>query len=144
MFEKENDPTVLRAPSAGKLIQYTVEDGGHVEAGSSYADMEVSTESALRLGLQPGLPFTPLPKGEPFRIAPAPLHPGPAGLTSPLGHHLPIPQRAPIICSIQRENLESVYLRGSEEGRIDNNHGRDLKSCKATFNTVLATWQVLL
>ncbi|XP_047552324.1 acetyl-CoA carboxylase 2 isoform X1 [Lutra lutra] len=41
VFEKENDPTVLRAPSAGKLIQYTVEDGGHVEAGSSYADMEV-------------------------------------------------------------------------------------------------------
>uniref|UniRef100_A0A452TGM5 Acetyl-CoA carboxylase 1 n=1 Tax=Ursus maritimus TaxID=29073 RepID=A0A452TGM5_URSMA len=41
VFEKENDPTVLRAPSAGKLLQYTVEDGGHVEAGSSYADMEV-------------------------------------------------------------------------------------------------------
>ncbi|XP_030893573.1 acetyl-CoA carboxylase 2 [Leptonychotes weddellii] len=41
VFEKENDPTVLRAPSAGKLMQYMVEDGGHVEAGSSYADMEV-------------------------------------------------------------------------------------------------------
>ncbi|GAB5579140.1 acetyl-CoA carboxylase 2 isoform X1 [Prionailurus iriomotensis] len=41
VFEKENDPTVLRSPSAGKLIQYTVEDGGHVEAGSSYAEMEV-------------------------------------------------------------------------------------------------------
>ncbi|XP_073737078.1 acetyl-CoA carboxylase 2 isoform X2 [Callorhinus ursinus] len=41
VFEKENDPTVLRAPSAGKLMQYTVEDGGHVEAGGSYANMEV-------------------------------------------------------------------------------------------------------
>ncbi|XP_006870497.1 PREDICTED: acetyl-CoA carboxylase 2 [Chrysochloris asiatica] len=41
VFEKENDPTVLRSPSAGKLIQYTVEDGDHVEAGSSYAEMEV-------------------------------------------------------------------------------------------------------
>uniref|UniRef100_A0A8C0X5I2 acetyl-CoA carboxylase n=1 Tax=Castor canadensis TaxID=51338 RepID=A0A8C0X5I2_CASCN len=41
VFEKENDPTVLRSPSAGKLMQYTVEDGGHVEAGSSYAEMEV-------------------------------------------------------------------------------------------------------
>ncbi|XP_069353651.1 acetyl-CoA carboxylase 2 [Eulemur rufifrons] len=41
VFEKENDPTVLRSPSAGKLLQYTVEDGGHVEAGSSYAEMEV-------------------------------------------------------------------------------------------------------
>uniref|UniRef100_A0A2K6UBF6 acetyl-CoA carboxylase n=1 Tax=Saimiri boliviensis boliviensis TaxID=39432 RepID=A0A2K6UBF6_SAIBB len=41
VFEKENDPTVLRSPSAGKLTQYTVEDGGHVEAGNSYAEMEV-------------------------------------------------------------------------------------------------------
>ncbi|XP_019657379.1 acetyl-CoA carboxylase 2 isoform X2 [Ailuropoda melanoleuca] len=41
VFEKENDPTVLRAPSAGKLLQYTVADEGHVEAGSSYAEMEV-------------------------------------------------------------------------------------------------------
>ncbi|XP_041504337.1 acetyl-CoA carboxylase 2 isoform X3 [Microtus oregoni] len=41
VFEKENDPTVLRCPSAGKLTQYTVEDGDHVEAGSSYAEMEV-------------------------------------------------------------------------------------------------------
>jgi acetyl-CoA carboxylase/biotin carboxylase 2 len=50
VFEKENDPTVLRSPSAGKLMQYTVEDGDHVEAGSSYAEMEVSsTEPALEL-----------------------------------------------------------------------------------------------
>lgn len=59
VFEKENDPTVLRSPSAGKLTQYTVEDGGHVEAGSSYAEMEVSgdgTEQAPGLGLRPGLP----------------------------------------------------------------------------------------
>ncbi|XP_028335696.1 acetyl-CoA carboxylase 2 isoform X2 [Physeter macrocephalus] len=41
VFEKENDPTVLRAPSAGKLIQYLVEDGGHIEAGGSYAEIEV-------------------------------------------------------------------------------------------------------
>lgn len=44
VFEKENDPTVLRSPSAGKLMQYTIEDGGHVEAGSSYAEMEVTLE----------------------------------------------------------------------------------------------------
>lgn len=50
VFEKENDPTVLRSPSAGKLIQYMVEDGGHVEAGSSYAEMEV------RLGAPPPSP----------------------------------------------------------------------------------------
>lgn len=41
MFEKENDPSVLRSLSAGKLIQYTVEDGGHVFSGQCYAEIEV-------------------------------------------------------------------------------------------------------
>ncbi|KAI1900999.1 hypothetical protein AGOR_G00055620 [Albula goreensis] len=41
VFEKEKDPTVLRSPSAGKLLQYMVEDGGHVCAGHSYAEIEV-------------------------------------------------------------------------------------------------------
>ncbi|XP_061116348.1 acetyl-CoA carboxylase isoform X4 [Conger conger] len=41
VFEKEKDPTVLRSPSAGKLLQYLVEDGGHLCAGNSYAEIEV-------------------------------------------------------------------------------------------------------
>ncbi|XP_043827164.1 acetyl-CoA carboxylase 2 isoform X2 [Dromiciops gliroides] len=41
VFEKENDPTILRSPSAGKLVQYLVEDGGHLTAGNTYAEMEV-------------------------------------------------------------------------------------------------------
>lgn len=41
VFEKENDPTILRSPSTGKLVQYLVEDGQHVEAGQSYAEIEV-------------------------------------------------------------------------------------------------------
>ncbi|XP_031574256.1 acetyl-CoA carboxylase-like [Actinia tenebrosa] len=41
VFQKENDPTVLRSPSAGKLINYLVEDGGHVFQGESYAEIEV-------------------------------------------------------------------------------------------------------
>lgn len=41
VFEKENDPSLLRSPSAGKLIQYNVEDGGHVFAGQCYAEIEV-------------------------------------------------------------------------------------------------------
>lgn len=41
VFEKENDPTVLRSPSAGKLLQYMVEDGGHIFAGETYAEIEV-------------------------------------------------------------------------------------------------------
>ncbi|XP_008215451.1 acetyl-CoA carboxylase isoform X2 [Nasonia vitripennis] len=41
VFEKENDPSLLRCPSAGKLINYLVEDGGHVEANQAYAEIEV-------------------------------------------------------------------------------------------------------
>ncbi|XP_061322456.1 acetyl-CoA carboxylase 2 isoform X2 [Pezoporus flaviventris] len=40
-FEKEKDPTVLRSPSAGKLLQYTVDDGGHVDEGKVFAEIEV-------------------------------------------------------------------------------------------------------
>lgn len=42
VFEKENDPTLLRAPSAGKLLGYLVEDNGHVYTGQAYAEIEVS------------------------------------------------------------------------------------------------------
>ncbi|XP_062407728.1 acetyl-CoA carboxylase-like [Sardina pilchardus] len=41
VFEKENDPTLLRSPSAGKLIKYMVEDGGHLNTGQCYAEIEV-------------------------------------------------------------------------------------------------------
>ncbi|CAL1616009.1 unnamed protein product [Knipowitschia caucasica] len=41
VFEKEKDPTVLRSPSAGKLLQYVVEDGSHIHAGETYAEIEV-------------------------------------------------------------------------------------------------------
>lgn len=47
MFEKENDPSVMRSPSAGKLIQYIVEDGGHVFAGQCYAEIEVRVGNRL-------------------------------------------------------------------------------------------------
>ncbi|XP_063051128.1 acetyl-CoA carboxylase isoform X2 [Engraulis encrasicolus] len=41
VFEKEKDPSVLRSPSAGKLLQYMLEDGGHICAGHPYAEIEV-------------------------------------------------------------------------------------------------------
>jgi len=41
IFEKDNDPSLLRSPSAGKLINFLVEDGGHVNAGQAYAEIEV-------------------------------------------------------------------------------------------------------
>jgi len=41
IFEKDNDPSLLRSPSAGKLINFLVEDNGHVNAGQTYAEIEV-------------------------------------------------------------------------------------------------------
>ncbi|XP_029040279.1 acetyl-CoA carboxylase isoform X5 [Osmia bicornis bicornis] len=41
IFEKDNDPSLLRSPSAGKLISFLVEDGGHVNPGQAYAEIEV-------------------------------------------------------------------------------------------------------
>ncbi|XP_043279502.1 acetyl-CoA carboxylase isoform X2 [Venturia canescens] len=41
VFEKDNDPSLLRSPSAGKLVSFTVDDGGHVDAGQAYAEIEV-------------------------------------------------------------------------------------------------------
>ncbi|XP_055920497.1 acetyl-CoA carboxylase isoform X2 [Eupeodes corollae] len=41
VFEKENDPSLLRSPSAGKLINLLVEDGAHVNKGQAFAEIEV-------------------------------------------------------------------------------------------------------
>lgn len=41
VFEKENDPTILRSPSAGKLISYVIEDGCHISKGQAFAEIEV-------------------------------------------------------------------------------------------------------
>ncbi|XP_033221569.1 acetyl-CoA carboxylase isoform X2 [Belonocnema kinseyi] len=41
IFDKDNDPSLLRSPSAGKLISFLIEDGGHVEGGQAYAEIEV-------------------------------------------------------------------------------------------------------
>uniref|UniRef100_A0A3Q2YRR4 acetyl-CoA carboxylase n=1 Tax=Hippocampus comes TaxID=109280 RepID=A0A3Q2YRR4_HIPCM len=41
VFDKENDPSVLRSPSAGKLLQYVVADGAHICSGETYAEIEV-------------------------------------------------------------------------------------------------------
>ncbi|GAB1319942.1 acetyl-coenzyme-A carboxylase [Madurella fahalii] len=41
LLEQENDPTQLRTPSPGKLVKYSVENGGHVKAGQTFAEVEV-------------------------------------------------------------------------------------------------------
>lgn len=47
VFEKERDPTVLRSPSAGKLLQYVVSDGSHVLASQPYAEIEVKMRQSI-------------------------------------------------------------------------------------------------
>ncbi|EKX44597.1 hypothetical protein GUITHDRAFT_72035 [Guillardia theta CCMP2712] len=41
VFEKENDPSKLRASTTGKLVRFLVEDGRRVEPGMAFAEMEV-------------------------------------------------------------------------------------------------------
>ncbi|KAM9441066.1 acetyl-CoA carboxylase 1 isoform 2-T2 [Clarias gariepinus] len=91
VFEKENDPSLLRSPSAGKLIQYSVEDGGHVFAGQCYAEIEVMkmvmTLTAAESGcihyvkragavLEPGCVIAKLQLDDPSRVQQAELHTG--------------------------------------------------------------------
>uniref|UniRef100_A0A669EMX1 acetyl-CoA carboxylase n=1 Tax=Oreochromis niloticus TaxID=8128 RepID=A0A669EMX1_ORENI len=91
VFEKENDPSLLRSPSAGKLIQYTIEDGGHVFAGQCYAEIEVMkmvmTLTAAESGcihyvkragaaLEPGCVIAKLQLDDPSRVQQAELYTG--------------------------------------------------------------------
>ncbi|XP_053223463.1 acetyl-CoA carboxylase 1 isoform X2 [Podarcis raffonei] len=91
VFEKENDPSILRSPSAGKLIQYVVEDGGHVFAGQCYAEIEVMkmvmTLTAVESGcihyvkragaaLDPGCIIAKLQLDDPSRVQQAEFHTG--------------------------------------------------------------------
>ncbi|CAL8308411.1 unnamed protein product [Gadus morhua 'NCC'] len=91
VFEKENDPTLLRSPSAGKIIQYTVEDGGHVFSGQCYAEIEVMkmvmTLTAAESGcihyvkrtgaaLETGCVIAKLQLDDPSRVQQAELHTG--------------------------------------------------------------------
>ncbi|KAL0597102.1 Acetyl-CoA carboxylase 1 [Plecturocebus cupreus] len=91
VFEKENDPSVMRSPSAGKLIQYIVEDGGHVFAGQCYAEIEVMkmvmTLTAAESGcihyvkrpgaaLDPGCVLAKMQLDNPSKVQQAELHTG--------------------------------------------------------------------
>ena len=41
LLEAENDPTQLKTPSPGKLVKFLVENGDHITAGQTYAEVEV-------------------------------------------------------------------------------------------------------
>ncbi|XP_064024237.1 acetyl-CoA carboxylase 2 isoform X2 [Pogoniulus pusillus] len=112
-FEKEKDPTVLRSPSAGKLLQYTVEDGGHVAEGSVYAEIEVmkiimtlTVQEAGRLHyikragalLEAGCIIARLQLDDPTKVKPAQLFKG----------GLPAEQTLPITGEKQHQVLRNV------------------------------------
>uniref|UniRef100_A0A3B3QW45 acetyl-CoA carboxylase n=1 Tax=Paramormyrops kingsleyae TaxID=1676925 RepID=A0A3B3QW45_9TELE len=99
VFEKEKDPTVLRSPSAGKLLQYMLEDGGHISAGNAYAEIEVM-KMVMTLNVQdsgcvhfikrpgavlePGCVVARLELDDPSRLHPASLQPLPAQQPLPI------------------------------------------------------------
>ncbi|KAF2986586.1 hypothetical protein EK904_009211 [Melospiza melodia maxima] len=112
-FEKEKDPTVLRSPCAGKLLQYMVEDGGHVDEGKVYAEMEVmkiimtlTVEEAGKLNyvkrpgtlLEAGCVIARLQLDDPSKVKPA----------NPFTGGLPAQQTLPITGEKQHQVLRNV------------------------------------
>uniref|UniRef100_U3K2H1 acetyl-CoA carboxylase n=1 Tax=Ficedula albicollis TaxID=59894 RepID=U3K2H1_FICAL len=112
-FEKEKDPTVLRSPCAGKLLQYMVEDGGHVDEGKVYAEIEVmkiimtlAVEEAGRLRyikrpgalLEAGCLIARLQLDDPSKVKPA----------QPFTGGLPAQQTLPITGEKQHQVLRNV------------------------------------
>jgi acetyl-CoA carboxylase / biotin carboxylase 1 len=39
--DAENDPTLIRSPSPGKLVRFLVQNGDHVNSGDAIAEIEV-------------------------------------------------------------------------------------------------------
>ncbi|KFQ91765.1 Acetyl-CoA carboxylase 2, partial [Nipponia nippon] len=112
-FEKEKDPTVLRSPSAGKLLQYAVDDGGHIAEGNVFAEIEVmkiimtlTVEEAGRLHyvkrpgalLEAGCVIARLELDDPTKVKPA----------QPFTGGLPAQQTLPITGEKQHQVLRNV------------------------------------
>ncbi|XP_074743093.1 acetyl-CoA carboxylase 2 isoform X3 [Strix uralensis] len=112
-FEKEKDPTVLRSPSAGKLLQYTVDDGGHVAEGNVFAEIEamkivmtLAVEEAGRVHyikrpgalLEVGCVIARLELDDPTKVKPA----------QPFTGGLPAQQTLPITGEKQHQVLRNV------------------------------------
>ncbi|KAJ3217083.1 acetyl-coenzyme-A carboxylase [Dinochytrium kinnereticum] len=63
LLEKENDPTLLRSPSPGKLIRYLVEDGAHLSTGDAFAEIEVMKMYMPLLATESGIVTFSTPPG---------------------------------------------------------------------------------
>jgi acetyl-CoA carboxylase/biotin carboxylase 1 len=68
LIEQENDPTQLRSPSPGKLLHFLVDSGDHINAGESYAEIEVmkmvmplvaTEDGTVQFVKQPGVSLEP-------------------------------------------------------------------------------------
>jgi len=55
VFEKENDPSILRATSPGKLIKYLIMEGEHVDRDQEYCVIEVMKMSMTLRARESGL-----------------------------------------------------------------------------------------
>ncbi|KAG1780813.1 carboxyl transferase domain-containing protein [Suillus placidus] len=68
LIEQENDPTQLRSPSPGKLVRFLVDSGDHINAGETYAEIEVmkmymplvaAEDGVVQFVKQPGVSLEP-------------------------------------------------------------------------------------
>ncbi|KAG1864845.1 acetyl-CoA carboxylase [Suillus subluteus] len=68
LIEQENDPTQLRSPSPGKLVRFLVDSGDHINAGETYAEIEVmkmymplvaAEDGIVQFVKQPGVSLEP-------------------------------------------------------------------------------------
>lgn len=62
-LEKENDPTLIRSPSPGKLVRYLVESGDHVNGGDAIAEIEVMKMFMSIFSADSGVITTTKPSG---------------------------------------------------------------------------------
>ncbi|KAI9223672.1 carboxyl transferase domain-containing protein [Blastocladiella britannica] len=71
VLEQEADPSQIRSPSPGKLVRWLIPDGGHVDAGQAFAEIEVMKMIMPLVATDPGhfasgrkQPGSPIASGE--------------------------------------------------------------------------------
>uniref|UniRef100_A0A1X7VP53 Uncharacterized protein n=1 Tax=Amphimedon queenslandica TaxID=400682 RepID=A0A1X7VP53_AMPQE len=107
VFEKENDPQVLRATSPGKLIRFLQEDGDHVDAGNPYAEIEVMKMITNLYTTQSGIIHH---KKQPGAI----LHPGTLVAKLDLDDASSVTRAVPFSGSLPQGKKETVGLKSNQ------------------------------
>ena len=57
LIEQENDLTQLWSPSLGKLIQFLVDSGDHINVGEAYAEIKVMKMYMPLIATEDGMPM---------------------------------------------------------------------------------------